>query len=270
MQYNLSQKAQRHPQQPDDCQTLKDWARRIAVAFSDDCDASMLRYHGVLGSAVEVDGFPQASMSQLYLVHDELLKVRGEASSSRRPTAKSSPKSSPAAAKPAAAEFGHAQAQDTGPLLTARLLLCLSFQAGFGQLPKLWIAAKGHKKVRQALATEGSKFPMAKLTAEQKGPAEAIVKYWGEQVAREELEVAGDTPDEDPDSGINVAVRALDGLFGSTASNTATTTTQAAPRPQRGSAVPRAPVAVPEIRRSKRARTAKTKTHVALGGGSME
>eukprot|EP01047_Picozoa_sp_COSAG01_P106204 COSAG01_NODE_35336_length_533_cov_1.241935_1_plen_135_part_10 len=106
MQYNLSQKAQRHSRQPDDCQTLKDWARRIAVAFRADCDASMLVYGGVLSSAAQVDGFPVSSMSQLYLVHDELLEVRGEASSSsssRRPTAKSSPKSSPAAAKPAAA-----------------------------------------------------------------------------------------------------------------------------------------------------------------------
>jgi hypothetical protein len=335
-----------------------------------------------------------SSMSQLYLVHDELLEVRGEASSSsssRRPTAKSSPKSSPAAAKPAAAEsvaapqeqgrkgaapaqpvespehkaerllarmgveaaqqppaapnspfkgtaaekrvakqhahrwavdtytrelkkesgdptkrtirnvsgaalraygfgvikkmkvadmrralaphaaqFSHAQAQDTGPFLTARLLLCLSFEAGFGQLPKLWIAAKGDKGVRQALAAEGSKFPLAKLTAEQRGPAAAIIKYWGEQVAREEQEAVGELPDEDPDSEINVAVRALDALFGSTATTNTTTPANTAPQPSDEPPAAPTPVVIPERRRSKRARTAKTISHAVLGGGSTK
>eukprot|EP01049_Picozoa_sp_SAG25_P015883 SAG25_NODE_3403_length_1095_cov_1.605422_1_plen_103_part_00 len=65
VQYNHSQKAPRAAAagQPSDCKTLTDWARRIALAFEDDLEAGMQKYHGVLKDAVEVDGFPLTSFN---------------------------------------------------------------------------------------------------------------------------------------------------------------------------------------------------------------
>ena len=171
---------------------------------------------------------------------------------------------------PYAAQFPHATDKDFGPVLSARILLVVAIQAGFGQLPKLWLGGKGNAKVRKALAVEGSKFPVGALPTERRAPAQAIIKYWAEEVAREEQEsVAGETLDEDPDSGINVAVRALEDLFGNSATTDTTTAANTAPQPSSDAAAVPPPAIVPEIRRSKRARTAKKKSHAKLGGGSI-
>jgi hypothetical protein len=84
VQYNHSQKAPRAADgQPSDCKTLTDWARRIALAFEDDLEAGMQKYHGALKDAVEVDGFLLTSLPTLYKMHEELLAVQGVATSSK-------------------------------------------------------------------------------------------------------------------------------------------------------------------------------------------
>eukprot|EP01048_Picozoa_sp_COSAG05_P004113 COSAG05_NODE_210_length_14015_cov_3.851785_7_plen_507_part_00 len=167
---------------------------------------------------------------------------------------------------PYAAHFPHASDKDFGPVLSARILLASAIHAGFGQLPKLWLGGKGNAKVRKALAVEGSKFPVGALPTQHRAPAQAIIKYWGEEVAREEQEaIAGETPEEDPDSGINVAMHALADLFDvRPVEETATANSDSEPTDG-----PTTALAPTERRRSKRARRPTAIPHARLGGGSM-
>jgi hypothetical protein len=76
----------------------------------------------------------------------------------------------------------------------------------------------------------------------------------------------GETPEEDPDSGINVAMHALADLFDVRPVGETTTAANSASEPTDGPTTALAPA---ERRRSKRARRPTTIAHAKLGGGSI-
>eukprot|EP01046_Picozoa_sp_COSAG06_P002991 COSAG06_NODE_112_length_23474_cov_81.804458_5_plen_607_part_00 len=106
--------------------------------------------------------------------------------------------------------------QMTGPYLTARLLLVVAFEAGFGIMPKSWISSKDKADVRAHLATEGIKMDITKMKIDsaKRDAAKKIVKYWEEEAERVAEAATQGVAAEDPESDVSIARAALTALFG--------------------------------------------------------
>jgi hypothetical protein len=103
-----------------------------------------------------------------------------------------------------------------GPYLTARLLLVVAFEAGFGIMPKSWVSSKDKADVRARLATEGIKMDITKMKIDsaKRDAAKQIVKYWEEEAERESEKEREGVAAEDPESDVSLARAALTSLFG--------------------------------------------------------